>query len=1554
MRTEKQGPEVMRAQRLVLMALLAACGTATGHASGQVTVQVGGTRGSARAAATPTPAPAPEPTTTTQAAPPSGSRSRVSTETVTAEEVSGGVDGAQGVSPLSGLTAPAPTSANTVEINSNIEVVPSARNGGIGARPSLTQQRRTTATASSSGIPTELMERYMDYLESHVTRRASFLDRLFPFAVTAPGDETPLTPQAFAPFVIGGADLRPRPIGPMPQFFLGTFDDPTDVTTANIPAVDNPFPNNPAIVFYRFLNAGMLNNAIVTGEEPDAVPQANPLGIVDPNDTSVPPEPLDEDGIATIYNPVTINGVAISPELDLIPPIPQNAQNGFEFIDLTLAAFGGAGVPGFTAIPQSLRPAFFDPDAQALFLHEQTIPFDVGAGVPNVGGFVFGGVTDANIPSAEVQAAIFRALEVIEVTANVVFVERFPTGVIGDGDPTEDPSDPRSAPFFARGNALDPTGPMLGTFGDQPNVPEDDYPWLLFAQSGGFINVPLNSGSLLGRTPIPGDSGVFFASDDVNGDGIPDLRVSQATGTTSFAFVSAGSAPAIPGGGVPTSIAIANADGDPLPSGGSFGLDLIVQASGLTVFPNSGFGVFLGPEITPPLSPTATPIAAGVIDGAPEAIAGVVGVSGTGLSVLIPNYSPPDILTPGLNTFVGLISPPLDTDALGAPLGAAPVLGGPAADLVLADINGDGFSDVVTANTSDVNGFSVVYNDGQPPQLVVTGGVFGAAEVNEFNPYDQPTLPIADETAINTGDVDPATVGLQIVEAADFNGDGNVDIAGIAEGGSILVVAFNDGTAAGGLFSPANITEFDVAALFSGATVVDLLVSPQIGSALPEVLLLDSSVPGGRLITLANTSVAGTLAFTASAVTSVATNLNGPLGTPLGVSPAFMTLGNFVPPATPELLVGYDDTALIGIFPLTAGVPGASFAVLPTRANPTQAVVAELNNDTAFPEIVVADSAGLLLATGTSTTAAFEIVPSVGIPPGIPSGNVVGTPGGVGSTLPGLDPGTTQIIGLGADFGAFDSAGGTLIDFDGDGLPDTRDDFGYIPAATFDPGATLFGLPAGDVVVNPVGDGFFDDGNDLNSFDIVVLAPDGVDPDGAPDPTVLTIARNANSGLVMVPGVDPDGTGPLTAPMVVRIARRGDSMDDVLPVGFDLAAVAPAPVILAPGIIDATNLDDPAFDAVSGLFLNPRAFTNDAVDLPTQDTNGDGFIDRTRNPAAAPGFEFDLGDGVVDLVETTDRLPDPSFLTFGLNAAVRDRPNPIASVFVFDDGNLERGALVQTLQALGFFFEQQRPGRDSSISVLLENILLTEREDYTELFEFNPLISSALVGTIASELGIPNSAAELLPTPIDFQSIMLEGPFVDSNGRGPTWVPQPQFFGAVSAEIGVVADLSTGDATALQAQYGPGLDEFGNPLSALFIWFYGRDQQCPADVNLDGFQTAADITAYRALFEAQLPVADIGTIDPATGLEVVPLDNDGVINLNDITNFIAGLTATGFGPCIGAGLPSAPATQLEFRNRGFEPGSAGSEPPPLLGTSPPPTTPSTTPTAPVGGSRGGR
>jgi hypothetical protein len=392
-----------------------------------------------------------------------------------------------------------------------------------------------------------------------------------------------------------------------------------------------------------------------------------------------------------------------------------------------------------------------------------------------------------------------------------------------------------------------------------------------------------------------------FAVGDFNGDGIPDFAVANTAADIVTILLGKGdgtftpsTAATSPTGSNPVAIAVADFNGDGIPDL-AIGNDPQGGSSGsLTILLGNGDGTF-----TAAASP-ATPSGVNSIavadfngDGKPD----IAVANGLTLTMLKGN---------GDGTFASSTITPTAGISFGSNL------------IIVGDFNGDGKPDMAFAGYE----FLLLGNG---------DGTFDVAPFEVFEPTD--------------------TGNFQIAVGADFNGDGNTDLMGVADGGLALLAANQTATATatGITLPPATGTQQAVASFPSGGSYGPAVSAPvtlyaQLGT--PTVTLTASPNPA-----TAGTSVTLTATVTGSASTPSGTVTFYDGSAPLGS--ATLNGSGVATYATSTLAVGANSvTASYGgggnynvanstaisvtITPLGAMVPTVTVTATPTTITSAQ------------------------------------------------------------------------------------------------------------------------------------------------------------------------------------------------------------------------------------------------------------------------------------------------------------------------------------------------------------------------------------------------------------------------------------------------------------------------------------------------------------------------------------------------------------------------------------------------------------------------------------------
>ena len=307
------------------------------------------------------------------------------------------------------------------------------------------------------------------------------------------------------------------------------------------------------------------------------------------------------------------------------------------------------------------------------------------------------------------------------------------------------------------------------------------------------------------------------AAADLNGDGNPDLVIVDGDGTVVSSvnvFLGNGSGGFGPeqtyyAGRGPGNVAIADVNGDGYPDlivtnagySGSAGTD---SSGGVSVFLNNGDGTF---QPSTAFATGAGPVAVVVAD-----------INADGNPDLLVADSASNDLSLDLGYGDGTFEAPKDYLVTDTPTQQNTNVTGNPEQIAIADVNGDGVPDIVTADNND-NGSGVNDTPGYVSVLLGQGGgIFDdavkipagdgsrALAVGDFDGDGKKDVAILDvgENAItvfsdwtNGTFLDQATYPIAgmatTIVAADFNGDGKLDLAVALWGSSTVQVLLNNG-----------------------------------------------------------------------------------------------------------------------------------------------------------------------------------------------------------------------------------------------------------------------------------------------------------------------------------------------------------------------------------------------------------------------------------------------------------------------------------------------------------------------------------------------------------------------------------------------------------------------------------------------------------------------------------------------------------------------------------------------------------------------------------------
>lgn len=566
------------------------------------------------------------------------------------------------------------------------------------------------------------------------------------------------------------------------------------------------------------------------------------------------------------------------------------------------------------------------------------------------------------------------------------------------------------------------------------------------------------------------------------------------------------------------------------------------------------------------------------------------------------------------------------------------------------------------------------------------------------------------------------------------------------------------------------------------------------------------------------------------------------IGTGAGSAPAQVLTADFDGANGPDILVRNPGSGTLGVL-FNDGTGAFSAPTLLAAGTPGGMVVLDANGD-GFPDIASTEQTNNRVRLYTNDgTGAFTAAN-------------IGDAGAGASDIDSADfnaDGNADLVILNSTDNSF-----TVLLGAGDGT------FAAAGAAT-----TVFAQPV-DVAIN-----------DFNGDAVPDLAIVGQTSNN------VTVFAGQNNGRFTPYNIIP---GPVDIPLggpvgVATFDLAADGFNDliVLEQGTNsVTFIVQTPSVAADGIIDGIDLSagggapgdgisdvvDTNGDGIPEIVINGVTYldiTGDGIpDTPDRDLNG--------IPDDINGQDLD-GDGVLDDFNNDgffdgDGIPDPTPFPFFFGGFLEANPIILINMQTRSIGT----AVHELLHTMGYIHEHQRPDRDQFIEVREENIIAEFRGQFTR------------------SLSVPNPG--YISDEYDFESVMHYSSFAFTNGRGPTIVVNEEFRDEFGDEIGQRNSLSDIDAQSLQDIYGINPD-------GPFPWFFGKNPDCPVDVNEDGAQTPADITLFLQLWEDDFPEADI--------------TEDGAIDGNDIAAFYAALISTGLGPCNGGGLPGSVGAQQEFR-----------------------------------------
>ena len=426
-----------------------------------------------------------------------------------------------------------------------------------------------------------------------------------------------------------------------------------------------------------------------------------------------------------------------------------------------------------------------------------------------------------------------------------------------------------------------------------------------------------------------GHSPVGVAEADLNGDGLPDLIVSNfndatvsvllnttAPGATVPSFATQQTFAA---GNGPAGLTVADLNGDGKPDlivTNSF--DVSVSMLVNTTAPGSATASFTAPQNLATAEAPVSVIAADINgDGKPDLI--IANSGSNSLSVEV-NSTPPGATTLEFSSREDFAT------------------GNQPFSVTTADVNGDGKPDLISANNAD-NTVSVLLNT-----------TAAGSNIPSF----------ATQQTFATG------FAPNWVIATDVNGDGKPDLITANVGDNTVSVLLN--TTAPGASTPSFATQHTFG---TGNTPVSVTAADLNGDGKPDLMVANQS--DNTVSVLLNTMPAPATTFDGNSFAA-----HQDFGT--GTSPASVTTADLNGDGKPDLIVANEGASTISVL-LNSTPPGAaapSFTVqqnFATGGAPTSVIAADVNGD-GFPDLIAANAGANTISVLLNTTTPGASTPS--------------------------------------------------------------------------------------------------------------------------------------------------------------------------------------------------------------------------------------------------------------------------------------------------------------------------------------------------------------------------------------------------------------------------------------------------------------------------------------------------------------------------------------------------------------------------------------------------